>query len=223
MYKLLIVDDEPDIVNLLKDFFEMNGYSVMTAKNGREALDRSLKKPDLILLDVNLPDVDGFNVCARIRNLVVCPILFLTAKVTENDLLNGFHVGGDDYIVKPFSLQTLLARVEAHLRREERRSSPSEARFAGELVIDYSLRCVRCGEKTLALARKEFDIVELLSMNRGQIFDKERIYEKLWGYDSPGDSSVVAEHIRRIRAKLATVSDATYIETVWGVGYKWVG
>ena len=219
MYKLLIVDDEPDIVNLLKDFFEMNGYSVMTAKNGREALDKSLKKPDLILLDV----VDGFNVCARIRNLVVCPILFLTAKVTENDLLNGFHVGGDDYIIKPFSLQTLLARVEAHLRREERRSSPSEARFAGELVIDYSLRCVRCGEKTLALARKEFDIVELLSMNRGQIFDKERIYEKLWGYDSPGDSSVVAEHIRRIRAKLATVSDATYIETVWGVGYKWVG
>jgi DNA-binding response OmpR family regulator len=223
MYKLLIVDDEPDIVNLLKDFFEMHGYSVMTAKNGREALDKSLQKPDLILLDVNLPDVDGFSVCARIRNLVVCPILFLTAKITENDLLNGFHVGGDDYIVKPFSLQTLLARVEAHLRREERRGAPSEARFAGDLVIDYSLRCVRCGDQTLALARKEFDIVELLSMNRGQIFDKERIYERLWGYDSPGDSSVVAEHIRRIRAKLAAVSDASYIETVWGVGYKWVG
>lgn len=113
MYKLLIVDDEPDIVNLLKDFFEMNGYSVMTAKNGREALDRSLKKPDLILLDVNLPDVDGFNVCARIRQSGGVPNSVFDRQGNGNDLLNRFHVGGDDYIVKPFSLQTLLARVEA--------------------------------------------------------------------------------------------------------------
>ncbi len=130
MYKLLIVDDEPDIVNLLKDFFEMHGYSVMTAKNGREALDKSLQKPDLILLDVNLPDVDGFSVCARIRNLVVCPILFLTAKITENDLLNGFHVGGDDYIVKPFSLQTLpgwrlICAEKSGGARPAKRASPA--------------------------------------------------------------------------------------------------
>ena len=221
--KILVVDDELDILTLLRDYFEINGYQVLTAKNGAEALQKVSQKPDLILLDVNMPDMDGLSVCAHIRNYVSCPILFLTAKVAEMDRVNGFRVGGDDYILKPFSIEELGARVAAHLRREERSRQKTNARFSGDLVIDYSARCVYVKDQPLPLAKKEFDIVELLSMNSGQIFDKERIYERIWGYDSEGDCAVVAEHIRRIRAKLAAVSNQSYIDTVWGVGYKWVG
>ncbi|RUS48622.1 response regulator transcription factor [Cohnella sp. AR92] len=221
--QLLIVDDEADIVRLLKDYFEMNGYTVMTAADGEEAMKQAARQPDLILLDINLPGRDGLSVCGAIRDHVACPILFLTAKVEEADRIDGLRAGGDDYIVKPFSLDELGARVDAHLRREQRQRSRTRVSFTGDLTIDYSERTVSAKGEFLALAKKEFDIIELLSTNTGQIFDKERIYERLWGYDSEGDSSVVAEHIRRIRAKLGVISDRTYIATVWGVGYKWVG
>jgi DNA-binding response OmpR family regulator len=222
-HKILVVDDEADIVKLLKDYFEINGYEVLTALNGGKALSQAEKQPDLILLDINMPDIDGLKVCTQIRNFVSCPILFLTAKVEDADKINGFRVGGDDYIVKPFSIDELGARVSAHLRREERHQTASKARFTDDLVIDYTSRTVFCDNERLQFAKKEFDIIELLSMNRGQIFDKERIYERVWSWDSTGDSSVVAEHIRRIRSKLSAVSGTEYIETVWGVGYKWVG
>jgi DNA-binding response OmpR family regulator len=220
--KILCVDDEPGILTLLKDYFEMNGYQVLTAKCGEEAVAQASKGPDLILLDINMPDMDGMEVCAKIRDHVGCPILFLTARVEEMDKINGFAMGGDDYIVKPFSLDVLGARVAAHLRREERTSHRTEARFMDDLVIDYGQRLVCYKHQPVLLARKEFDIVKLLSMNAGQVFDKERIYERVWGYEGTGDSAVVAEHIRRIRQKLAAFTDRIYLETVWGVGYKWV-
>lgn len=222
-YKILLVDDEADIINLLRDYFEINGYEVLAASNGLEALKQVEKQPDLILLDINMPDIDGLKVCKQIRNFVSCPILFLTAKVEDSDKINGFHAGGDDYIVKPFSIDELGARVSAHLRRENRHRTKSKTKFNGDLVIDYTSRTVCYQDEQLQFAKKEFDIIELISMNRGQVFDKERIYERVWGWDSDGDSSVVAEHIRRIRAKLSAVNGKTYIETVWGVGYKWVG
>lgn len=221
MDKILIVDDEPDIVNLLTDYFQMNGYMVMTALCGAQALEQVEKGPDIILLDINMPDIDGLSVCAKIREYVTCPILFLTAKITETDQINGFHVGGDDYILKPFRLEELGARVAAHLRREMRKSGKTKAKFIDDLVIDYGKRTVSFQGTPLTFTKKEFDIIELLSMHRGQIFDKERIYESVWGWDSEGDSAVVAEHIRRIRAKLNAVSGKNYIETVWGVGYQW--
>lgn len=220
--RILIVDDEPDIVEMLACFLGRNGYEVWTAANGAGALKLSERQPDLILLDINMPDMDGLEVCSRIRNHVACPILFLTARIEENDKLQGFAAGGDDYIVKPFSLAELLARVSAHLRREMRRQTSTRIRFSGELSIDYLERAVYFGEETIALAKKEFEIVELLSQNAGQVFDKERIYERVWGYDSEGESSVVAEHIRRIRTKLAGFTERPYIETVWGCGYKWI-
>lgn len=222
-YKILIVDDEIDIVTMLKDYFEINDYIVITAANGSEALKQAEKSPDIILLDINMPGLTGLDVCTKIRNHVSCPILFLTAKVEESDKINGFLVGGDDYIVKPFSINELGARVAAHLRREERSQGKSRAKFVGDLVIDYSLRTVYYKEHEINLTKKEFDIVELLSMNSGQVFDKERIYDKLWDYDNYGDSTVIAEHIRRIRSKLSSTSGKVYIETVWGVGYKWIG
>lgn len=218
---ILIVDDEADIVSTLEDYFLYNDYNIMTAANGREAIEKAGKQPDLILLDINMPDVDGLEVCARIRDFVSCPILFLTARVEDSDKVKGFGMGGDDYIVKPFSLDELGARVAAHLRRERRRGETPKVRFDDKLAIDYTERRLYYDSEEILLAKKEYDIIELLSGHPGQIFSKERIYELVWGYDREGDSSVVAEHIRRIRKKFVVVGAKSYVETVWGVGYKW--
>lgn len=220
--KILIADDEADIVSMLRSFFESKGYLVLSATNGEEALKQAEQRPDIILLDINMPGLDGLEVCERIRDHVSCPILFLTARIEDTDKVKGFAVGGDDYIVKPFSLIELEARVCAHLRRETRHNFEVQIKFSGELTIDYSERCLFFADKRIGLAKKEFEIVELLSQNAGQVFDKERIYERIWGYDSEGDSSVVTEHIRRIRAKIAEYTERAYIETVWGCGYKWI-
>jgi DNA-binding response OmpR family regulator len=223
MYKILAVDDEPDILRLLKDYFELQGYLVLLARNGREAIEKASFGPDLILLDINMPEVDGLEVCKRLRMHIGCPILFLTAKVTEQDRINGLMTGGDDYILKPFSIDELGARVAAHLRREARSARKETVKFIGELTLNFSERCVYYKEEELPLTKTEFDILEYLCLNRGQVFSKERIYEKLWGYDSDGDSSIITEHVRRIRQKIAKFTDKTLIETVWGVGYKWIG
>ena len=201
MYKILVADDEADIVHLLTDLFTRQGYQVLPAYGGEEAL--------------------GFSLCRQIRDFVNCPILFLTARIEDADKVRGFAAGGDDYILKPFSSQELLARVGAHLRREERRQGQALVKFDQGLVIDYGARCVYQNGEPVHLAKKEFDIVELLSMHPSQVFDRERIYESVWGYDSEGDSSVVAEHIRRVRAKFSAAGCGERIVTVWGVGYKW--
>ena len=220
-YRLLVVDDEEDIVNMLRDLFTMKGYQVLTALGGEQALELCERGPDLILLDVNMPDIDGFSLCRRVRDFVACPILFLTARIEDADKVQGFAAGGDDYILKPFSSSELLARVQAHLRREERRREETHVRFDGGLTIDYGQRCAYQNGEPLKLAKKEFDIVELLSMHPSQVFDRERIYESVWGWEGEGDSAVVAEHIRRIRAKFSAAGCGDRIETVWGVGYKW--
>lgn len=218
---ILIVDDETDIVEMLRDYFIYNGYEVMTALSGEEAVLKAERLPDLILLDINMPGMDGLEVCRLIRYFVSCPILFLTARIEEQDKIQGFGIGGDDYIVKPFSIDELGARVEAHLRREKRQRGAATVKFGNQVVIDYSGRRLYFQGEAVSLAKKEFDIIELLSLHTGQVFGKERIYELVWGYDSEGDSSVVAEHIRRIRAKLQAAGAENCIETVWGVGYKW--
>ncbi len=220
-YKLLVVDDEQDIAFMLRDLFTLKGYEVLTALNAREALGLCAKGPDLILLDVNMPDQDGFSLCRQIRDFVPCPILFRPARIEDADKVMGFAAGGDDYILKPFSSEELLARVTAHLRREERHREESRVKFSQGMVIDYSQRCLFQNGKPVRLAKKEFDIVELLSMHPTQVFDREHIYESVWGWDSEGDSAVVAEHIRRIRAKLTAAGCSDRVETIWGVGYKW--
>lgn len=251
-YKLLLVDDEEGILLLLKDYFGIQGYEILTADTGEQAVELALgEKPELILLDINLPDMDGLEVCRRIREQVECPILFLTAKIEEQDRINGLLMGGDDYILKPFSIEELGARVIAHLRREnrgrkrngyegedkrkeigeERRKARGEERegWFGRreesrgLRISYSQREVWYEEKNIRLTKTEFDILELLSMNPGQVFGKEQIYEKVRGFEAEGDSSIVMEHIRRIRNKIGACTEKEYIMTVWGVGYKWIG
>jgi DNA-binding response OmpR family regulator len=221
--KILVVDDEVDILQLLKDYLELQGYMVLLAHDGREAIDKASSCPDLIILDINMPGMDGLEVCKRLRHHMSCPIIFLTAKVTEQDKINGLLIGGDDYIIKPFSIDELGARITAHLRREQRGFTKDTVKFIGELTVNFNERCIYYKEQEIPLTRKEFDILEYLCINRGQVFSKERIYEKLWGYDSEGDSNIVTEHIRRIRLKIAKYSDQSLIETVWGVGYKWIG
>ena len=185
--KILFADDDLKYSMLLKRFLEKEGYEVTYAGNGLIALDQfPLVKPDLVLLDINMPGTDGLEVCKRIRDHISCPILFLTARIEDTDKVKGFAVGGDDYIVKPFSLVELEARVRAHLRREARHNFEAQVKFSGDLTIDYSERCLFFGDKRVGLAKREFDIVELLSQNPGQVFDKERIYEHIWGYDSEG-------------------------------------
>lgn len=220
--KLLIVDDEPGIVEMMESYFGQQ-YEVLTAYDGMQALHKVSQNPDLILLDINMPGLDGLSVCQSIRKHVACPILFLTARVESADKIIGFQAGADDYIVKPFDLDELAARVAAHLRREKRRQESGNVRFFGETAVDYSGRTLTIGGREVALSRKEFDIVELLSLNAGQVFDRERIYERVWGIDGEGNSDTVMEHIRKIRAKMAEHTMHSYIDTVWGCGYRWNG
>lgn len=221
-YKLLAADDEEEICRMLKDYFEMLGYAVYTANSGKAALDLLYTQPDLILLDVNMPGMDGLDLCRRIRDSVNVPILFLTAKIEEQDRVEGFLAGADDYILKPFSMEELQARVMAHLRREARRTDRKNVMNTGPVLVDYADRKVRVQGNEVSLTKTEFDILELLSKNRGRIFDKETIYEKLWGYDKEGNSESITEHIRRIRKKIGAHTGQEVIETVWGVGYRWI-
>ena len=218
--KLLIVDDEKGIVDTMAKYFGQK-YEVLTAYHGEEALQKVAASPDLILLDINMPGLDGLTVCREIRQFVGCPILFLTARIESLDKIEGFRAGADDYIVKPFDLDELGARVEAHLRREQRRQGSVTVRFFGELAIDYAARTATINGESIVLSKREFDIVELLSLNAGQVFDRERIYETIWGIDGEGNSDTIMEHIRKIRAKFAVYTLHSYIETVWGCGYKW--
>lgn len=221
-YKVLVIDDEEMIRTMLSKCLEAEGFLVYTAESAKKALELMSVTPDIILLDINMPEMDGLELCRFIREHISCPIIFLTARVTEQDLINGLSVGGDDYITKPFSVDELLARISAHLRREERKNTVSNLKFNNELIIDYNSRTVFFGNEQLDFSNKEFEIIRFLSQNAGMVFDRETIYEKLWGYDGEGDSIVIKEHIRKIRNKLSSYTDKNYIETVWGVGYKWI-
>ena len=221
-FKILIVDDERGIVEMIQSYFQAQ-YEIMTAYSGQEALQKVGNNPNLILLDINMPDIDGLTVCQKIRDYITCPILFLTARIESSDKIKGFQAGADDYIVKPFDLDELGARIAAHLRREQRRQSNSAVRFFGELAFDYSARTVTINGQNIPLSKREFEIVELLSLNAGQVFDRERIYELVWGLDGDGNSDTIMEHIRKIRAKFAVHTLHNYIETVWGCGYRWSG
>lgn len=221
--KIMVVDDEKGVVTIMKKYFEMSGYQVITAYSGQEALKKMSCLPDIVLLDINMPDMDGLTVCQNIREYITCPILFLTARIETADKIKGFSAGADDYIVKPFDLDELGARVAAHLRRENRKQEQSTLRFFNDMVIDYVKREISISGTLVSLSKKEFDIVELLSINAGQVFDRERIYDTVWGLEGDGNSDTIMEHIRKIRAKFSALSLHNYIETVWGVGYKWIG
>ena len=220
-YRILIIDDETMLTEMLADHFEMEGYSPTVANSAKEALDKLTCDPDIILLDITMPGMDGLQLCQAIRNHVVCPILFLTAKVAEQDRVNGLRLGGDDYITKPFSLRELTARVEAHLRRDERAMQSPRIRQSQGLIVNSSECTVTFNGQPINFSKREFEIIEFFISNPKQVFDKERIYESVWGLEAGGDSNVIKEHILKIRTKLQEATGRDYIETVWGMGYKW--
>ncbi|HEX2946710.1 MAG TPA: response regulator transcription factor [Clostridia bacterium] len=222
--KILIADDEREIVNFIRDALVKEGYEVMEAYDGEAAVKLASRDPDLILLDVMMPGKDGCEVCREIRDRVACPIIFLSALQSESDKIRGLAMGGDDYLTKPFSMKELKVRVEAHLRRERRALSTSSRKLLrfGDLAIDLKGHEVHFRDAAVNLTKKEFEILELLSLHPGMVFSREQIYERIWGFDAVGDSAGVSEHIKKIRSKLnENDPGAEYITTVWGVGYKW--
>ena len=219
MAKILAIDDESDILALIKNSLKKDNHVVITAESAEEVDTDRIADYDLILLDVMMPETDGFTFCRKIRDIVGCPILFLTAKTMETDIMNGLGLGADDYITKPFGTGELRARVSAHLRREQRERHSilcaSGARF------DLSAKEVSVDNKVIPLTKSEYNICEFLVKNRGQVFSRDQIYEAVYGPGWESDPSTVAEHIKNIRAKLA-VFDLSPISTVWGIGYKWL-
>jgi DNA-binding response OmpR family regulator len=226
---ILVVDDEDDIVQFVQDALEDEGYIVHVAFDGAQALLAARERcPDLIILDIMLPRRDGFAVCKELREELDIPILFLSAKQHDADKIKGFSVGADDYVIKPFSISELLARVEAHLRRQRRgQQRLDQSRAAtqlcfGQLSIDLSAYEVRYAGELLPLTPKEFEILQMFILHPRQVFSRETIYDRVWGMDSLGETKTVTEHIKRVRRKLAQFDPRTeYIGTVWGVGYRW--
>ena len=220
-YKILIADDEAMLVDILSAHLEREGYAVLRAKNSGEVLDELGARPDLIALDINMPGMDGLELCRAIRDAVSCPILFLTARIAEQDKIRGFQAGGDDYITKPFSLSELSARIQAHLRRDQRQRQNTSLISSHGLIVDLTGRRVEWEGTEIRFSRREYEIIEFFVMNQNQIFDRERMYELIWGLDAEGDSRVIKEHIRKIRQKLLEVTGQDFIETIWGMGYRW--
>lgn len=218
MTRILVIDDDADILALIKNTLQLQNYLVETFVSANQVDRSKLADYDLILLDIMMPDVDGLSFCRGIRNLVDCPILFLTAKSQEADVVTGLSYGADDYICKPFGVQELLARVDAHLRRERREHHASLV--LEPIRFDLSAKRVTAKEKKLDLTKSEYEICELLAKRRGQVFSKDQLYDYLYAYEERGTPAAIAEHIKNIRAKFRTIG-LEPIETVWGIGYKW--
>ena len=218
MTHILVIDDDADILALIKNTLQLQNYLVKTFVSANQVDCSKLADYDLILLDIMMPDVDGLSFCRDIRNLVDCPILFLTAKSQEADVVTGLSYGADDYICKPFGVQELLARVDAHLRRERREHHASLV--LEPIRFDLSAKRVTAKGKKLDLTKSEYEICELLAKRRGQVFSKDQLYDYLYAYEERGTPAAIAEHIKNIRAKFRTIG-LEPIETVWGIGYKW--
>jgi len=217
---ILIVEDEGSIASFVALYLKNAGYSVRTVAKGADALDQVLSDPpSLTILDLMLPDIDGIEVCRRIRKTSDVPILMLTARDEDVDKIIGLEVGADDYMTKPFNPRELVARVKSILRRStpERRQAESAVLRHGDLSIDAGRREVRVGEEEIQLAPKEFDLLWELLDHRGLVLTRDQLLERVWGYTFAGDTRTVDVHVRQLRRKLG---DASPIVTVWGVGYK---
>ena len=212
MIKILAVDDEERILKLIRNALEKEGYEV-------DAVSDPLRIKKMRLQDYKLiPGMDGFTLCEEIRDLADCPILFLTAKTEEKDIMRGLGIGGDDYITKPFGIGELRARVAAHLRRETRETK--QAVSVNGVQFYLKEKRVSYEGNEITFTKSEYAICEYLALNHGQVFSKDRIYEHVFGYDKESDNSVITEHIKNIRAKCQRAG-LEPIETVWGIGYRW--
>jgi DNA-binding response OmpR family regulator len=226
--KILIIEDDKSIAELERDYLEIDGFSVEIALKGDEGLNKAIKdEVDLVLLDLMLPGLDGFQICKAIRTEKDIPILMISAKKEDIDKIRGLGLGADDYIVKPFSPSELVARVKAHLARYDRligKEVQNDGIMIRGLQIDKASRRVFVNNHEVSLTAKEFDLLTFLALHPNHVFSKDELFERLWGLDSLGDISTVTVHIRKIREKIETdSSNPQYIETVWGAGYRFKG
>ncbi len=227
--KLLIVEDDANLLETLKYNLCKEGYDVVAASDGEQAIETARReKPNLIVLDIMLPKLSGFEVCRILRKEMTVPILMLTAKVDEMDKIVGLEIGADDYMTKPFSMRELLARARAMLRRAKMAGSPSPAEPAAirleDLEIDIARHLASLSGKALELSPKEFDLLAFLARNKGLVFSREQLLEKVWGYDFAGDTRTVDVHVRWLRQKIETdPAKPRHLVTVRGTGYKLEG
>ena len=227
--RILVVDDDPTVSEVVARYLERDGYVVETVGDGRTALDRALAEPpDLVVLDLMLPGVDGLEVCRRLRALAPVPIVILTARGQESDRIIGLELGADDYVAKPFSTKELVARVRAVLRRAKGPLAPSgpeapRVHTDGDLEVDVAARQARLAGTVVSLTAREFELLAFLVRHPGQAFRRDEILEGVWGYRY-GDTSTVTVHVRRLREKIEPdPANPARIATVWGVGYRWEG
>lgn len=226
MSKILIIEDEESIAELEKDYLELSGFCVEIENNGDDGLKRALEeKFDLLILDLMLPGVDGFEICKRVRKVKNTPILMVSAKKEDIDKIRGLGLGADDYITKPFSPSELVARVKAHLARYERLIGSgiqeNEIIEIRGLKIDKTARRVYLNGEEKTFTTKEFDLLTFLAQNPNHVFTKEELFSRIWDMESLGDIATVTVHIKKIREKIEfNTSKPQYIETIWGVGYR---
>lgn len=225
MQKILIIEDEADIAELERDYLEVNGFDSDIASTGEEGLNLARTHSySLILLDLMLPGIDGFQLCKKLREFLDIPILMVTARKEDIDKIRGFDRGADDYIVKPFTPNELVARVKAHIARYNRLINREEKKKEIEiknLMVDLDSRRVFVDEDEKTFTAKEFDLLVFLATHPNRVFSKEHLFERIWGFDSMGDITTVTVHIRKIREKIENdPSTPEFIETIWGVGYR---
>lgn len=228
MKKILIIEDDVSIAEIERDFLEINGYSAAIMTNGTDGMKEAVSgQYDLVLLDLMLPGMDGFEICRRVRNTIDIPILMVTAKIEDVDKIRGLGLGADDYIAKPFSLPELMARVKANLSQYERvKSGPATTLEAkeiqiGNVRINPPARRVYVNDLEIDCKTKEFDLLFFLMSNPEIVFNKDVLYDRVWGMDAFGDIKTVAVHINRLREKIEKdPANPTHIQTVWGAGYR---
>lgn len=227
MSNILIIEDDVNIAELEKDYLEISGYHVKIVSDGLEGIEEARRGHyDLIIIDVMLPGVDGFQICKTLRGVLDIPMIMVSANGDDIDKIRGLGLGANDYITKPFSPNELVARVNSHVKNYMRltKDVDEDVIESGQMVIDKSKRVVEIAGKEITLTIKEFDILALLAKNKGKVFSKEDIFEKIWLVDSIGDMSTVTVHVRNLREKIEKEpTKPKYIETVWGVGYKFKG
>lgn len=221
MAKILAIDDDIAILRLVRKMLELKRHEVTTLESIKDITIEEINNFDLILLDVMMPDEDGFTICKKLRPLIDIPILFMTAKSDESSIIKGLSMGGDDYIVKPFSIHEVNARIEAHLRREARpKRGTKSVLIDGDILIDLEAKKVIIQGEEVSFTKTQYRICELLALHKGKLFSKEDIYESVYSVESDSLISTIVEHIRVIRKKFGQFNLAP-INTVWGVGYIW--
>jgi DNA-binding response OmpR family regulator len=228
--KILIIEDDPDIASLEKDFLETNNFEVVIEKDGRNGMERAFQEQfALILLDLMLPGKDGMTICREIREKIDIPILMVTARIDDVNKVRGLGLGADDYITKPFSPTEMIARVKSHIARYERLTknnglpkTPAEFDF-GDLRIDHGSHRVYVNDTEIILTNKEYELLYFLAGNKEVVFSKEQLYDKIWGEDIYGELKTVTVHINRLREKIEkNPSKPAHIQTVWGAGYRFI-